>query len=478
MRDASSNKIIWLKQAVMLSLVVFVLAVVSFALTACGGNDANIKTADFGSADGWALTQASGDLTLDDFVFENNQVIFEPRLLVGANDAISIGQPLNLSRNSYYEIRVVARFYANNATGAHTQPRLRLRVGGSDENISMVETGTRTAHQTHMISYSTVTNAHAIPNVNTPIVLVFNSGSHTNPYLEIMIGRVSGTLAGSLRISGFEARRVSQDEVRETSRVVGGVEQLGRDGRSLDRAKLNGRNNLLEPLIDLANDIDRLPQSTVTGELPYEWTAHGDITTSLYRHHGQGVDLYRIVMTLDEQGSGFISNTVSVQRGRYYRFTFSYRIPNTLVQTSEISLANRIGLFASLNGHQRDILSREGADRNRFNFANATPGTQLRHSEPIFFYSRGDTLDITLNLGLAGSEVRGTVYIFNIMLEEVGVTALPTFEPFVQRDSRPIGFVIAWVVIAVIITIVVIAGAIIGIKFYTSRRRTQGNSNT
>jgi len=430
-----------------------------FIFAACNWNDiSDVALANFSSSDGWELigTEATDDWVLTErFSFSGSQVTVRPsdmfaNITTAALPNVSIGQVLNLRRNTYYRLRIDGRFVPD--AGAATTgsiPSIQLRIGRSTGNASSVDTGFVTMNST--------------PTTWTVITLLFNSGNIQSVDFEIVVGR--GTRAGNLIISNFVAERVNRDDI------------LGNDARSLDRKQVDGRDNLIT-----TDWVYGLPLSPIGSYIPLlsDWNINGDITARVVRHQGAAqLRPWLLELSLDPHGSGFVNSRIAVRSGRYYRMTFDYRIMNTLVPQSIDPEGpfgvDRFGLFASLNGRQSDILRRD--DRSNFNHYEATRSSPAatpgwRTSEPIFIRARGNTLDITLNLGFpGGGETSGSVDIANIILEEVGVTAVPVNQPFLQDAGANVGVIIAWVIFVIVLTTAVIIGLIIGITIYTSRRR-------
>jgi len=453
----SKHNIFRFRRAVTVLPVLFAVALGLFVLSACDSGGRTVATANFSSAEGWELV---GDgipndwILTDRFSFSDNRISTRPvDLFAGttaaALPAVALGQTLNLSRNSYYRIRIDGAFIPDViGTTQGSLPSVRLRAGGAAEDVAMVETS--------------ALNMNNNPETWTVVRLYFYSGNRSSVDFEIVFGR--GTRPGELIIRNFIAERVRRNDI------------LGNDARSLNRKQIDGQNNLITT--DWTYGLPTAANSYVT--LPDDWNAHG-VSARVVRNLGAAQPWF-LELSLTAHGSGFVNSQIAVRRGHYYRLTFDVRILQELLPKSDDPEGpfggDRFGIFASLNSHQSDILrfSRNERD-NRFNFHQVN--MQWRTSTPIFIRARSDVLDLALNLGFPdGGEVRGIVQVFNIRLEEVGVTAIPVHQPFVQDAGANIGVIVAWITFAIILTTAIIIGFIIGIKIYTSRRRNAKETQT
>ena len=395
--------------------IVSAVALAVFVLAACS-DGSQIEYADFSSRQGWTINQGS------DAVFTDGYLDID-----ATQHHAELGQAFNLRRNSYYVVSVQYRFTG----GAGTRPEV-IMAAGSVVGPRNLRAGDDWTEQR----------------------LFFFSGDYTdaNFRLEVRAAGAGAAADGVVRLRRFEVRRIARSEA------------MGNNALPLDRHI----GNLIQTNWRAAAE---------AGQNPSDWTAVGD-NLNFQTVRDDGGMLYHISLSFTNNalGSGYIYSRIPVRRGRHYRLTFNYSLPANITgnpHTDDDRFAGRtFGLFASLRGHQSDILAhgRQTGTTDRFNYTRSR-GANFWAAEPIYFYAHRDRLDITVNLGFpGGGEARGTALIRNIILEEVDVTSMPD-NPFFQSDgsSRPTGEIVA-VTLLIVLAMVAAAGIFIGCYIYLRKK--------
>jgi len=410
-------RVVWLLPALLAVAAIF-------AMSACAGDGGPVNSADFNSAAGWE--NHSGVNT--DYNFEGEIL----NVRASAHRAV-LGQDFNFRANTYFVVTMQYRFTSDGGSST-TRPRVGLAVGNveTEGTFPMVPLGPDwSTHRIH-----------------------FFSGTHTEAEFRLTVNIATQSL-GLVQFRHLQVTQISQSAA------------MGHNALSLSRDTGN--------LIKTQWVPEGSPSGWHSNELPAGWTASNpNMGTRIDRVSATG---YSLTLSFDEFGSGHIVSRVPVVRGRYYRLTFTYRISDRINRTpaGDQIFPNRVfGLFASLQGHQNDILPHgmqppQGQTNDRFNFYNRFDGERNNRNDPVFFFAQRDHLYITFNLGIPnGGESLGSVEIWNIQLEEVDITT-PQTGAFIQGvpPEMPIGAIIA-VTIALVLAAGVLAG---GIIFVVKRKK-------